>query len=55
MRKILIGVNTHLYTFSLSEKDLYEKTLNREQKKGGTVSLRFINNGYAFEVKRAVL
>ena len=52
MRKTLIGIGTYLYEFDLSEEDKYRETLDRELRKGGTVSLRFINNKYAFEVTR---
>lgn len=55
MKKQLIGLDCYLYTFSLAEREKYLACLEREQRKGGTVTLRFINNAYAFEVKRTVI
>lgn len=50
-KKQLIGINTYLYTFPLTElgrKD-YEKQKAICQRKGGTIIERFINNKLAFE------
>ena len=55
MKKQLIGYNRWLYTFSLDEREKYLDRLEIEKRKGGTVELRFINNAYAFEVKRTVI
>lgn len=55
MKKQLIGYNRYLFTFSLNEREKYLACLESEKSKGGTVELRFINNAYAFEVKRTVI
>lgn len=55
MKKQLIGYNRWLYTFPLHERDTYLACLEREKRKGGTVTERFLNNEYGFEVKRTVI
>ena len=55
MKKQHIGLDKYLFTFTLAERELFIARFEAEQRKGGTVTQVFINNGYAFEVKRTVI
>ena len=52
MKKQLVGYNRYLFTFTLDEREKFLSCLESEKRKGGTVTQVFINNGYAFEIKR---
>lgn len=49
MKMVKTGLFTMAYYFTLEEKDLYKKTIEMAEKAGGSISVLFINNGYAFE------
>lgn len=50
MKKVT-GLYTELHTFTLKQKEQYEKAKKRLESKG-TITEIFANNGYAFEFKK---
>ena len=54
MQKFNTGYNRYNYYFNLNEYKKYIKHYEKEKQKGGIITKLFINNGYAFEVKRMI-
>ncbi len=52
MQKQVTGLNRTLYTFSLNEKEAFEKIMDRNK---GFATEIFINNGYAVEIKKRTI
>ena len=50
MQREMIGLNTYLYTFDLEHKQDFLK-LQEELKDKGAITIIYVENGYAFEIK----
>lgn len=50
MKREMIGLNTYLYTFDLEHKKNFLR-LQEELKDRGNITVIYIENGYAFEIK----